>query len=362
MSSDHIHVPPFTISELIVPDSIDSPEAADFIGVAEVRRTVEAEQRGGTAESATAAELLPNWKDETAPMSGLVGKVGSRVAARGALALPLEADECWAAVAVLPEFRGRGIGSALYERLERMARAAGRRIIQNQTSFVARVGGEDVPAPNGFGSVPRDLASTRFLQRFGFSLEQVGRLSVLQLPMDAHSFSSRLASATHASVGYRTVTWQGRTPEGWLDDIALLRTRSSTEEPNAGIQQTEDVWTAERVRSVDDLQATSPRILLTTVALHEASGRLAGYTELDVPPEADRPVEQAHTLVLREHRGHRLGTLLKLVNLRELAARFPGRRLVETMNAEENRHMLDVNDALGFETDSYSARWKKNIR
>ena len=180
--------------------------------------------------------------------------------------------------------------------------------------------------------------------------------------MDAHSFSSRLASATHASVGYRTVTWQGRTPEGWLDDIALLRTRSSTEEPNAGIQQTEDVWTAERVRSVDDLQATSPRILLTTVALHEASGRLAGYTELDVPPEADRPVEQAHTLVLREHRGHRLGTLLKLVNLRELAARFPGRRLVETMNAEENRHMLDVNDALGFETDSYSARWKKNIR
>src|ERR1700712_1498556 len=98
MSSDHaVDVPPFTISELIVPDTIDSPDAADFIGWADVRRTVEAEQPGA-AEIATAAELLPTWKDETSPMSGLVAKVGGQVVARGSLALPLDARECWAAV------------------------------------------------------------------------------------------------------------------------------------------------------------------------------------------------------------------------------------------------------------------------
>jgi len=53
--------------------------------------------------------------------------------------------------------------------------------------------------------------------------------------------------------------------------------------------------------------------------------------------------------------------LLKLTNLRELSARFPDSRLVETMNAEDNRHMLDVNETIGFVPVSYGARWKKDI-
>jgi len=73
--------------------------------------------------------------------------------------------------------------------------------------------------------------------------------------------------------------------------------------------------------------------LLTTVALHVATGQLAGYTELDVPAESDRPVEQVDTLVLKDHRGHRIGMLLKLTNLRELATRFPDHSFVESMNA-----------------------------
>jgi GNAT superfamily N-acetyltransferase len=360
--SDHaIAGSAFTISELIVPDSVDSPNAADFIGMAEVRSRVEAEQRGAAAEFFTAADLLPSWKDQGLPMRGLVAKVGGRVVARGSLALPVDACECWAAVSVLPDFRHRGIGSALYEDLERMARGAGRTTIQNQTTFSAGVEGESIPAPTGFGSVPVDLLSTRFLRRYGFSLEQVGRLSGLSLPVDASVVSSRLAEARAAASDYRTVTWQGRTPEEWVEGIALLRTRMSTDAPSAGLEQSEDLWTADRVRSVDDLRETSPRVLLTTVALHVVDGQIVGFTELDVPAETDRPVEQVDTLVLRDHRGHRLGMLLKLTNLRELTARFPDHGVVETMNAEDNRHMLDVNEAVGFLPVSYAARWKKDI-
>jgi GNAT superfamily N-acetyltransferase len=353
--------PPFTISELIVPDSIDSPDAEDFIGMAEVRSAVEAEQRGAAGEVSTAEEMLPNWKDETSPMSGLVAKVGGRVVGRGSLALPVDAGECWAAVAVLPDFRSRGIGSALYEHLERMARDAGRTTIQNQTTFPAGVEGETIPAPTGFGSAPLELASTRFLQRYEFSLEQVGRLSGLPLPVDAQVFSSRLAETITAAAGYRTLTWQGRTPEEWVDGMALMRTKLSTDAPSAGLEQTEDLWTADRVRSFDDLWETSPRVLLITVAVHDATGQLAGYTELDVPAESDRPVEQVDTLVLRNHRGHRLGMLLKLTNLRELAERFPDSGFVETTNAEDNLPMLAVNEAVGFLPVCYAARWKKNI-
>jgi GNAT superfamily N-acetyltransferase len=360
-SIDVVTDPGFTISELIVPDRIDSSDAADFIGMAEVRSTVEAEQRGVGAEVFTAAEMLPNWKDKTSPISGLVAKVGGRVVARGSLALPVDAGECWANVAVLADFRKRGIGSALYERLERTALRAGRTVIQNETAFRAGVEGQTRPAPTGFGSVPVDLASTRFLLRYGFSLEQVGRLSGLRLPVDPATLSARLAEATAATAGYRTVTWQGRTPEEWVEGMALMRTRMSTDAPSAGLEHTEDVWTAARIRSVDELWATSPRTMLTTVALHDATGQLAGYTELEVPAESHRPVEQIDTLVLRDHRGHRLGMLLKLTNLRELGARFPQSSTVQTMNAEDNRHMLDVNEAVGFLPLSYAARWKKPI-
>jgi GNAT superfamily N-acetyltransferase len=353
--------PAFTLSEIRVPDSIHSPDAADFIGMAQVRSTVEAEQRGTAAEFATAEEMLPIWKDETSPMSGLVAKVDGRVVARGSLSLPIDATECWAAVSTLAGFRGRGIGSAIYERLERMARDAGRTTVQNQTSFQAGIGGDSIPAPTGFGSVPVGLASTRFLQRHGFSLEQVGRMSGLPLPVDADAFAARFAAAAGAASGYRTVTWQGPTPEEWLDAIALVRTRMTTDTPNAGIEQTEDVWTADRVRTVDALWATRPRILLTSIALHDATGAIAGYTELDVPAEPDRPVEQADTLVLSGHRGRRLGMLLKLTNLRELVARFPDSTVVETMNAEDNRPMLDVNEAVGFAPIFYAARWKKTL-
>jgi len=53
--------------------------------------------------------------------------------------------------------------------------------------------------------------------------------------------------------------------------------------------------------------------------------------------------------------------LLKLTNLLELAARFPGARSVETMNAEDNRPMLGVNEEVGFRPVSYSARWRKDL-
>jgi GNAT superfamily N-acetyltransferase len=355
------HDSPFTISDLCVPDTIDSPDAEDFKGMAEVRRLVEAEELGAGAESFTAEEMLPSWSDSSSPMAGLIAKIGGRIVARGSVSLPIGAGECWVSVGVLPEFRLRGIGSALYSRLEQLAKLEARTIIQNQTAFPAGVGGTTIAAPTGFGFVPAGLGSTRFLQHHGFALEQVGRLGGLRLPLDAETLASLRAAALAAARGYDTVSWQGPTPEEWVADFALMRTRMSTDTPNAGVEQTEDVWTAERVRAVDELWASSPRVLVTTAVRHRKTGKLVGYTELDVPAESNRPVEQADTFVLASHRGHRLGMLLKLINLRELAARFPENNFVTTMNAEDNRHMLEVNEALGFQPVSFAARWKKYV-
>ncbi len=66
--------------------------------------------------------------------------------------------------------------------------------------------------------------------------------------------------------------------------------------------------------------------------------------------------------MLPSYRGHRLGLLLKLANLVQLQGLASGYPAIVTCNAEENRHMLDVNDALGFRPIGYEGAWKKGFR
>ena len=51
--------------------------------------------------------------------------------------------------------------------------------------------------------------------------------------------------------------------------------------------------------------------------------------------------------------------LLKAANIRLLQSAAPGHPSIMTFNAEENRHMLDVNEALGFEPMGYAGAWKE---
>ena len=135
----------------------------------------------------------------------------------------------------------------------------------------------------------------------------------------------------------------------------------STDAPSAGLDEPLDVWTAERFANKEALLLDAPQQLLTAAALHEPSGRLGGFTRLSVPHDTTRAVNQWDTIVLREHRGHRLGMLLKVANLQQLGEAAPGHPSVLTWNAEENRPMLAVNEAVGFVPIGYEGAWKKTL-
>jgi GNAT superfamily N-acetyltransferase len=349
------------IDELVVPTSVDGVGWADFERAIDVGNIVEAVTYGTTDLAYTAAEELPYYRNTFQPRRTLVARVGGKIVGRATYETQTgeSADTGWVSVEVLAEYRGRGVGRALAERVEAVVAQEGK------LKAIAYIGIQDVdgprlPSPTGFGSVPLANRDVKFLIARGYSFEQVERLSRLALPVPA--LRDLVSAATVASgPEYRVVTWHGRTPEKWRGDIAILGTRMSTDAPSAGLEEPEDIWTVERVLEGDDRAEASGLDRLVAAVEHVPTGALVGYTMLAVPPNPTRAVAQYATLVLREHRGHRLGMLLKVANLVHLERVHPGRPSVTTFNAEENRYMLDVNEAVGFVGIGFEAAWRKDM-
>jgi GNAT superfamily N-acetyltransferase len=351
----------FGVEELAIPTSIDSADAADFVASIAVRNEVEALGYGTRDLEPEAVELLPSFHDASSPRRLFGVRVDGALVARAYLEVNAgsEAPVAWTTVEVLPGFRGRGIGTALAEHVEAVAHDRERLYVY----VVSPDGpGDRLVPPTGYGSVPLANPEVRFLLHRGFSLEQVERASRLPLPLEPERLSAAVAAASAVSGDdYRLHRWMRRTPERWLDDMALMFTRMSTDAPSAGLEEPEDLWTTDRVVEAEAREEASPREMLTVVVEHVPTGTLAGYSSLSVPAQTGRAVMQDDTLVLREHRGHRLGMLLKVANLANLAELRPGHPSVITFNAEENRHMLDVNEAVGFVPIGYEGAWMKRL-
>ena len=354
----------FSIDELVIPTSTAAPSWPDFAAVAALRNVVEAEGYGTSELNYSAAELLPGWLNtKYDPKRMFIARVEGTVVARATyetLLVPND-DHAWLGVQVLTAWRRRGIGTAIADRVEHLAATENRHELIVYT-VSADAPGERLTAPTGFGSVPRDNPEVRFLLARGYQLEQVERGSRLALPADEGVIRRfRADAAAQAGGDYTVHCWSEGTPPRWRDDLALLYTRMSTDAPTAGLTEPEDVWTAERLVDEETSRADSPRRMLTAAVLHGPSGHLVAFTQLSVPAERERSVSQEDTLVLRKHRGHRLGMLLKTANLEYLAQESPGHPSVTTFNAEENRHMLDVNEALGFVPMGYEGAWKRVV-
>ena len=241
-------------------------------------------------------------------------------------------------VAVNPAHRRRGIGTALLE--EGMAVAAAR----GRSELISEV---DEPGT--------DTAGRAFAVRHGWACDLLETRRDLLLPPDEEHLSALEAQAAEAGAGYELVTWRDRTPEELLDDRALLERRMTTDAPHGDLPVDEEHWDGERVREYEAAHVARGRTVLSAGAVQH--GRLVAFTDLQVPLARPERAHQGGTLVLREHRGHRLGALVKVAVLRELAAQLPQVRRISTINSDSNAPMVAVNDALGFAPAGHLSTW-----
>ena len=234
----------------------------------------------------------------------------------------------WVEVTVHPAHRRRGHGTALLDAMRREAAARG-------CTTVA------------IGSWELD-GSAAFAAAHGFEPKsvEVNRRQPLS-EVDWVEVERLRRVAVQAAAEYEVVRWPRRTPETGLAALAEL-TAAINDAPTDDLDLEDEAFPPERIRAYEDAQLARGGGFHRLVARHRASGELAGHTVVKV--EADRPhlAEQHDTSVVRAHRGHRLGLLLKTEMLGWLREVEPALASIDTWNAESNDHMIEVNEALGY--------------
>lgn len=248
-------------------------------------------------------------------------------------------------IGVPAPLRDQGIGAALYEHA--IARLSDRGRTTIATSVNQPIEGDEQPAVG-------------FLTRRGFSRVNIEMRRTLELPVPGGRLDDLLDKATVASSGYRTRTWVGHCPDEYAEQYTNLKSLLSSQAPlgESGYQQ--EVWDIDRLRGEEKLLDQQGRTPVTTVAI-APDDSLAGHTQLMIPKDDDGRAFQWDTLILPEHRGHRLGLLLKVINLRRMIDEDPSRTRVHTWNAVQNGPMNAVNNELGFRSVEESQEWERHL-
>ncbi|WP_045740115.1 GNAT family N-acetyltransferase [Actinoplanes rectilineatus] len=230
-------------------------------------------------------------------------------------------------VVVRPELRRRGLGRQL------VAMAARRAYLEGFSS----IGVEAI------GNTP----AIGFYESLGFEREYVETRSVLSL--DAVDWHALQAMAGGISPGYRVEYHPGGPPDPLLEAYAQAKTEAQRDDDDLDLQPRSS--DPQRLReSLDTLhkRGLKPYIVL---AIHEATGAVAGLTEVVVPAQHPERADQYDTIVVREHRGYGIDRAIKARMLFELRAAEPGLHQVQTWNAQHNESMLKVNAELGYQSD-----------
>ncbi|NUR09003.1 MAG: GNAT family N-acetyltransferase [Nocardioidaceae bacterium] len=281
-------------------------------------------------------ELLTTLREPTADqrMEGFVVVDGDRVVASGVLGLSLRdnVDKAWAYPMVDPPRRRAGAGTALVGAMLARCRELGRPTVSMNAAYA---GPEDPDAP-----------PVAFALSLGFrqSYSEIFRRLDLPVPADLLDRLDGEGRAHHD--GYQIETYVGDVPDHLLPSYCALVNLLGVDAPSGDVTYEAAGMTPDSARERSEQNKRMGRRVFHALAVRDREA--VAMTDLAVVPSGDEALQWA-TYVHRQHRGHRLGAAVKVANLRALQEQCPEVTRVDTENAETNKYMVSINEALGFE-------------
>jgi GNAT superfamily N-acetyltransferase/L-amino acid N-acyltransferase YncA len=258
------------------------------------------------------------------------------------LRLPVQENVTLARVVlqVPPAQRRVGIGSELLAHCISRARRAGR----------VRMGGEARDGSPG----------AAFAQAVGAQagIAEVNRILDIDSSLPARLDRLR-AEARAQATGYSLLSWLDATPEEHLDGVARIHNAMTDAPRDEGVQATN--WDPVRIAEMEEHALAHGLRYRTVAARHDGTGELAALTQICTDDGTPGWAFQQITAVAKEHRGHRLGLLVKVANLEQLTSGDPGVRRILTGNAGANRHMIAINEMLGFRVSDQYRSWDLDL-
>ncbi|WP_426996609.1 GNAT family N-acetyltransferase [Pseudarthrobacter sp. N5] len=367
------------ITAVVIPEKLDDAlpqgvrgpgearDASDFRDCCALRDAHLLEVWGNLDRCATVQEGLQFWRGNDYEERLLfIARLGGEAVGLCSVILPLKENLSDADIDVLvvPAHRRNGIGRRLLEFVEQLAVSRGRTVFDACSDMLAGCVAEAaglLMAKSGTGGLPLDAAATAFALGAGYQLEQVETSGQLQLPVPSEHLDALESEARERAADYRLAEWKDACPEALVDAYAVLKGKITVDVPMAGMDWGPENWDAARVREEERAWAMGGIESLVAGALHMETGALAAYSVLNRRQMMPGILNQEDTFVDSGHRGHRLGMLTKIANIRRAQRSWPEGLSITTWNASENQHMLAINTSLGFRPAGYEGEWQKRL-
>lgn len=227
--------------------------------------------------------------------------------------------------------RRRGVGTLLLEEAERRARAAAR-----GTTLV------DVFAVPGGTS-----AGTAFAESRGYTVGSHETAKAIRLEESQSRWTPLEEEARAALGGYRVLQWENAVPDQYAESFCKMLGVFIGMVPTGALELEDGEWTVERLRAGERRSSMTGQHKFLAAAT-APDGTLVGCTDVRLSMTHTTVAYVGLTMVMPDHRGHRLGLAMKLATHRALRAAYPECELVITSNADVNARMNDINEAMGY--------------
>jgi GNAT superfamily N-acetyltransferase len=253
---------------------------------------------------------------------------------------PLNAHVAWTEVSVHPDHRRRGLGRAVFGDLVAQSEGQHPELLFIGITNDRVASGE--PFLKALGAQPGLPMKTNQL-----ALGDVDRTQVADW--------SRLDPA-----GYRLERVDDVVPASVVTPY-IQASDGINDMPKGDLKMGDWKLTEEQIRDRESWFKQTGTQWRLLVAIHEATGEGAGFTDITYDPKQPWVIWQQGTAVTRGHRGHRLGLWMKAVMLERILRELPEAKYIRTGNANTNSQMLGINTQLGFRLAWQSILWQLPI-